>query len=210
MTSFEEYVLNKVITKNIEHYDILLEAASQVTLPTSTYIIKQNYNLNKRRVSDLYKKMFDLTDKPSNLSVNHYLYKQFNPGNITEKKCNQCKITMSINHFYSNGYTPKGSKKYKAKCKKCFDTFTKKSKKYMLNLVDKKLECEICLYSKCEQALEFHHFDPSIKEYILSSMSHMSDEKIKDELEKGFLLCANCHREVHYGLHDKKYLKISQ
>jgi hypothetical protein len=60
-------------------------------------------------------------------------------------------------------------------------------------------KCEHCGYSKCNRALTFHHKDPSKKLYILtrSKMACTSGEKIKDELDKCVLLCANCHSELH-------------
>lgn len=62
-------------------------------------------------------------------------------------------------------------------------------------------KCQICEYNKCIYALEFHHLDQSKKDFTLSSTSQgkQSWNKIKVELEKCILLCANCHREVHYN-----------
>jgi hypothetical protein len=59
--------------------------------------------------------------------------------------------------------------------------------------------CKICGYDKCLTALEAHHVDPSIKDFNISDVT--SVERIEVELEKCVLLCANCHREVHDGLH---------
>jgi len=60
-------------------------------------------------------------------------------------------------------------------------------------------KCERCEYSKCVEALEFHHMDPNEKDFGLSAkgITHSWD-KIKDELDKCILLCANCHREEHF------------
>lgn len=74
----------------------------------------------------------------------------------------------------------------------------KKDKKSKL-IQDKGGKCEICGYNKCEQALDFHHIDPSQKSFDISSNS-FSFEKMKKEADKCALLCANCHREVHAGL----------
>lgn len=59
--------------------------------------------------------------------------------------------------------------------------------------------CEICGYDKCLAALEAHHVDPRIKDFNISDVS--SIDRIERELIKCVLLCANCHREVHDGLH---------
>jgi hypothetical protein len=62
-------------------------------------------------------------------------------------------------------------------------------------------KCEICGYSRCPEALEFHHIDQSGKEFGISDSGYTrSRERIKKELEKCILLCANCHREVHSKL----------
>lgn len=61
--------------------------------------------------------------------------------------------------------------------------------------------CEICGYNKYNGALEFHHLDPNEKDFSISSKGYTrSWEKVKTELDKCVMLCANCHREVHAGL----------
>ena len=61
--------------------------------------------------------------------------------------------------------------------------------------------CEKCGYSKCISALEFHHIDPSKKDFTLSKLKQNKfDDKIKNELDKCILVCANCHREIHEEL----------
>lgn len=60
--------------------------------------------------------------------------------------------------------------------------------------------CEICGYDKCLSAMEFHHPNPMTKEFNISDRM-TTFEDIRPELDKCHLLCANCHREVHDGLH---------
>jgi len=51
------------------------------------------------------------------------------------------------------------------------------------------------------EALEFHHLDSEVKDFGISSQGHTrSWDKVRRELGKCWLLCANCHREVHAGL----------
>jgi len=58
--------------------------------------------------------------------------------------------------------------------------------------------CEICSYTRCIEALEFHHLDPTKKDFGISAKGYSrSWEKAKVEIEKCVLLCANCHREFH-------------
>lgn len=62
-------------------------------------------------------------------------------------------------------------------------------------------QCELCGYSRCLRALEFHHRDPNEKDFAIGSKGvTRSWEKTKAEVDKCALLCANCHREIHDGL----------
>lgn len=69
---------------------------------------------------------------------------------------------------------------------------------------------EMCEYKGCKcvmcgliatevtiSAFDFHHLDPSEKEYTPSDMVNMRWERIVDELDKCVLLCSNCHRIIH-------------
>lgn len=57
--------------------------------------------------------------------------------------------------------------------------------------------CSICGYDKCIAALEFHHPDPTVKESgIIGSTKSLA--KQREEAQKCILVCANCHRELHY------------
>jgi transposase len=62
-------------------------------------------------------------------------------------------------------------------------------------------KCLICGYNRCVEAMDFHHLDPSKKEFGLSinGLSRSLDS-IKKELDKCVILCSNCHREFHAGL----------
>lgn len=59
-------------------------------------------------------------------------------------------------------------------------------------------KCEICGYDRCMSVLSFHHEDPSQKDFGISGGSTTRNfEKLKPELDKCVLLCANCHLEKH-------------
>ena len=63
-------------------------------------------------------------------------------------------------------------------------------------------KCCCCGYSKCQNALELHHLNPSEKEFSLCSV-RANPKKwsiIVQELRKCCLVCSNCHREVHAGV----------
>lgn len=61
-------------------------------------------------------------------------------------------------------------------------------------------KCQYCGYNKCLEALDFHHLDPRKKDFNMSDRNLTCDwDKIKKELDKCILVCANCHREIHAG-----------
>lgn len=61
-------------------------------------------------------------------------------------------------------------------------------------------KCCICSYDRCINALEFHHINPKEKDFLISGGTK-SFENLKKELDKCILVCSNCHREIHSGLH---------
>ena len=53
--------------------------------------------------------------------------------------------------------------------------------------------CQMCgLVDDCLSIYDFHHTDPSIKEFKLSGKPFN-----KKELDKCIMVCANCHRKIH-------------
>ena len=84
-------------------------------------------------------------------------------------------------------------------CKACWNRKTAQSGKdkiaeYMESRGGAK--CMSCGYDKCSAALEFHHRDPKEKDPKWSR--GWSLPKLKAELDKCDILCANCHREAHW------------
>lgn len=65
-------------------------------------------------------------------------------------------------------------------------------------------KCEKCGYDDVS-GLDFHHQDPSIKEWGISYLLNKTDKRIEEEIKKCILLCSNCHRKIHYE--DREYLK---
>jgi hypothetical protein len=88
-------------------------------------------------------------------------------------------------------------------CKPCTTEQTvERQQKFKRQCVEYKGgKCSRCEYDKYVGALEFHHLDPSEKDFSPSQCKLTKfDNRIKKELDKCVLLCANCHREEHARL----------
>lgn len=64
--------------------------------------------------------------------------------------------------------------------------------------------CQCCGYNTCQEALAFHHIDPSQKELKFGSIraNPVNWNKIVEELKKSILVCHNCHSEIHAGVRE--------
>lgn len=88
------------------------------------------------------------------------------------------------------------------RCCKCGSEATQKRRDTLKQMAIQHLggSCSVCGYSKCSAALDFHHKDPAQKDFAISAKGHTrSWDKVKIELDKCVLVCANCHREIHYS-----------
>lgn len=86
------------------------------------------------------------------------------------------------------------------RCKKCRNIAVNKRRKKLKIMGVEYLggKCTKCGYNKCTEAMDFHHKDPSQKDFGIAASGHTySWEKMKKELDKCVLLCSNCHRELH-------------
>jgi len=84
---------------------------------------------------------------------------------------------------------------------------SEKVTRYRKNIKNKMIlsmggKCQCCGYSRCNDALEFHHIDPTQKELAFGQL-RSNPKKISSvllELKKCILLCSICHREIHAGI----------
>ena len=123
---------------------------------------------------------------------------------LTKRECAKCKKVKEVSEFY------KKNKKTKPEpypyCKTCINKITvEKQQKFKKICVDYKGgSCQECGYDNYLGALEFHHLNPKEKEFSPSKYRRYNqetmDHKVKNELDKCVLLCANCHREAHAKL----------
>ncbi len=62
-------------------------------------------------------------------------------------------------------------------------------------------KCQFCGYHKYQGALDLHHIERRQKGFSISDKGHSrSWERVRAELDKCILVCANCHREVEAGI----------
>lgn len=209
--TYEEFVLSKVINKDVENYELLMEAMLQTSVAPSTYLSSK---ISKQKVSIGLLALFgEQQHKAKNTSFNFYFLKQYREKVLglkdedKVKTCSSCNLEMPVNNFYANGYQPNGKKKYKSKCKNCQIMHDNNRKEDIILKVVGSYSCKLCGYNKCKQALEFHHIDPNIKEYKIANLTTHKEDTLLKELEKCILVCANCHREIHYGLRPEYLLE---
>lgn len=63
------------------------------------------------------------------------------------------------------------------------------------------LKCSRCGFDN-PAALDFHHKDPKVKDFTIGGAINqtLSIPRIKREIDKCEILCANCHRIEHCGV----------
>lgn len=144
----------------------------------------------------------------SKTSIRHWLNKHQLTTNkkITQlgsifvgKICKRCDTHKPPSDFYLR----RDGTNLSPYCKPCsVDQTTERQRKLKMDAVAYKGGCcNVCKYDKCINALEFHHIDPSQKDFTISQVkSYKFDDKLKKELDKCTLLCSNCHRETHFLL----------
>ena len=98
-----------------------------------------------------------------------------------EKLCPKCGVTKSINDFYK-----RRGNKLASYCKRCTNIAVLKTRKQVkiMSIRYKGGSCGRCGYNKCIAAMEFHHIDPSQKDFIISNHYSWAADRIKKELDK--------------------------
>lgn len=122
------------------------------------------------------------------------------------KLCKGCNTTFEVNgdNFFANGYTPIGTKKWKALCKSCHTNNRANNFEMIVSSMFLVYECCVCKYNKCKAAIDFHHVSPENKLLGISRFrcGNYTKDKVIAELQKCIMLCSNCHREHHAGMLD--------
>lgn len=117
--------------------------------------------------------------------------KQLDKIDLTDKKvvCSGCHRKYIVSRKKGNS---------SVRCNACY-TRERRRKLKEKAIVYKGGKCKFCNYNGCHTSLGFHHKDDSKKEFGIAG-NNFSWEKIKKELDKCELVCANCHGEIHEKL----------
>ena len=115
------------------------------------------------------------------------------------KSCADCKVLKPSSDFYSQRCHAQGVMSY---CKKCFNTrcqqrWVKRKLEAIAYLGSACRDCDLNLAQSHYAVFKFHHLDPAEKDADWSKLRLGSMAKIRTELAKCVLLCANCHRIRH-------------
>jgi len=152
--------------------------------PTSMVIDGKRRNLSKRK--------FCLECSP----FRTYNRKDLLLYNDDSKVCSSCSLSKPLSEYYARG---DGQGSYCKVCQKLY--VSKRNRDHKSKAVDFLGGCCcLCGYDTCIDALEFHHKDPSSKDFSIAKARNRSLERILIEVSKCVLLCSNCHREVHASL----------
>lgn len=133
------------------------------------------------------------------------------------KICSKCKLPKSASDFHKNKGKSDGLQNICKACAKERDalsnatnesrrqliksTRTRKtsSNRRFLARYKRFIGCQNC-GEKEPVVLDLHHDNADSKEGDPSNLCGRSRKRLKDEVRKCIVLCANCHRKVHAGL----------
>ena len=115
----------------------------------------------------------------------------------TVKTCKTCKVAKYLEDFPTASITKDGKG---GTCKVCIANKWKKirqerSTKLVAMYGNKCKDCGIT--HEKTGFYDFHHLDPSTKEYEVKTIICNSWDKVVKEAEKCVMLCPNCHRLRH-------------
>jgi len=122
------------------------------------------------------------------------------------KSCSKCGILKPFTEFHRDRSRKSGLYPVCKECrKKEWQEGKSKTKKRQMKKLNwfykmkKQLKCENCPEDRW-YCLDFHHKNSDEKEAAVAIMLHKNynKKKILEEIKKCQVLCANCHRELHW------------
>lgn len=131
------------------------------------------------------------------------------------KLCKSCQTNKSLEEFGRNKRYPDGRQLKCKECRRAYDrqwyATTPSGQKWKKRSRERQKEIKAWFFehkktlkcNRCEEdhpaTLDFHHKDPSQKDLPLSeAIQKWSKKRILKEIAKCEILCANCHRKLHW------------
>jgi hypothetical protein len=107
-------------------------------------------------------------------------------------KCCKCNESQDLSDFKRNG-------RHSSYCTQCFYKYQKQrwNKNKTILVKEHGSICHDCKQEFHPACFDFHHEDPNEKDFNISKHRGMSLSRLRKEIEKCALLCANCHRLRH-------------
>lgn len=121
-----------------------------------------------------------------------------------EKWCSDCERMLPLESFYRRVDADRPGQPLQHKCKECQSAYQiQRRREQKLRAIEYLGgKCSRCGYDRYPGALDLHHTDPEVKDHtIMRHLMARAWDKIRAELDKCVLLCANCHREEEGGCH---------
>lgn len=133
------------------------------------------------------------------------------------KTCTKCNTERSVLDFNKNKRKKDGLQGYCRDCTKEInkDTYARLPQRRekirerntehrlhtqrLVTRYKRMCKCAICKESE-PIALDLHHVDPTEKDAEVGKLLTGSMRRLRNEIRKCVVLCANCHRKVHAGL----------
>ena len=88
------------------------------------------------------------------------------------------------------------------RCRRCRSDAVLKRRRHVKAVLVEEAggRCALCGYDRSSAALQFHHLEPTVKEFTIAHRGvTRSLAAARAEAQKCVLLCANCHAEVEVG-----------
>lgn len=166
----------------------------------------------KKQIIDLYLSGMSLQDISANLGIYRVTISRILKRNniAVEKRRLSQEKQMELKDKKRNCIIcDKDVKDKKNICMTCYTNVRRfRLKNWMINY--KGGECADCNVKNLDiSCYDFHHLDPSQKDFALSRLNsaRISKEKVVKELDKCVLLCSNCHRVKHSNYKSEKMLQ---
>ena len=122
------------------------------------------------------------------------------------KQCSKCKRFLNESDFCVDSHKKDGLDCWCKDCRKLYRQKNRESIKrrhknirstHRMELNELKTPCAKCGESR-PYLIQFHHIDPTSKEFTIGHVPTYSLEHLIREVNKCVCLCANCHIEFHH------------